>query len=92
MNETSASVPRADRKHTPRLTWRAWVARAILGVFSIAAICIPVYGAWSFYAAGCELSRMTGFGMVCWMVCICAAFLLAWYCIWFVENHINERK
>ncbi len=92
MNETSASIPRADRKHTPRLTWRAWVGRVVVFVLATGFGRMAYDG---YVAAGLRSWERTGyqefatlaFGMV-FLACVGTVIASAVY----FATHINERK
>lgn len=92
MNETSASIPRADRKHTPKLTWRAWVARALVAVLSTGFVRMAYDGyvltvlphapatAYSVAATTVFATLVAGIGFAVIIACV------------MLLQHINERK
>lgn len=92
MNETSASIPRAERKHTPRLTRRAWVGRAIVFVLATAFGRMAYDG---YVAVGLRSWERTGYqefailplGMV-----VLACLGVAVSAVVYFAAHINERK
>lgn len=92
MNETSASVPRAERKHTPRLTWRAWVARALLFVLATGFVRMAYDG---YVATTIPHSHATAYSVVATSVfsvlVVGLGFAVIVACVTLLQ-HINERK
>ena len=101
MNETSAAVPRAE--HTPTLTWRAYVARAITWSAALAFVALVVNGAVIMLVTGEPAKNAAWVDVLSWacaagtmvligLIAVCYAFVLIGQAVGWVEENINERK